>query len=229
MRKTIFGLVAALSVTPAFALYSIDDGVSESSVGVTGGDFDFLWTNSFVVTAGDEMITEIQVVIGTPLAPTGIASGYPFQVGIWNDADLNGVPDQSGLIGSLVAASSATPNVDLYEVVDIPDVTFSVGAGFCVGVIARNTAAATTWYPAGFDTSAPTLSGRSYAAFAGGGTIDPNNIAGVPSTQRGFIEGFGLVGNWMVRATSGPVPEPGTFLAIGAGIAGLAIARRRRK
>ena len=72
------------------------------------------------------------------------------------------------------------------------------------------------YFPARFDTSSS--GGESWIKI---GSADWNKM--------GIYIGEELVyGNWMIRANASPVPEPSTFLLLGAGLAWLAVWRKKR-
>lgn len=221
-RFLCFALMLSV-VGSASAQYVIDDGTQENAVGIGGADiFDIMWTNSFVTMAGCEVITSIDVVLG--FAGGNISNGRPITMFIGRDANLDGILDQGGVVSQL-NSSVALANTSTFATYDVPDWTFNVGDGFVIGALWTGTP--TERFIAGFDQTAPHFAGRSYAGFTIGSSIDPNNINAIPGGNRGFIEGFGLVGNWMLRANCEPVPEPGTLAALGMGA--LALLRRRAK
>ena len=78
---------------------------------------------------------------------------------------------------------------------------------------------------ASIDQTAPTTSGVSFAGFTAGGAMNINNLASIGANY-GTIEGFGLPGNWAVRAVGDAIPEPTALSLLGLG--GLALVRRRR-
>lgn len=66
-------------------------------------------------------------------------------------------------------------------------------------------------------------------AYAWSGTV--STYTGDHAQENGYGTGTWIVATPedLAFRLSGPVPEPGTFIAIGAGLAGLVVARRRRK
>ena len=55
-----------------------------------------------------------------------------------------------------------------------------------------------------------------------------NDLSTIPQTQRGTIESINFAGNWLIRATGQPVPEPAIGAGTVAAMAGLAVRRNRR-
>lgn len=227
--KAMMAVAAALAVSPVFATpYVIDDGVTENSIGINStGMVSMFWGNNFIAKAGGEVITHVEASFGSPLDPNvAVLNGASFVAFVMR-ANANGTPMQGGLLatGAGVIASAGT---DTFITVDTPDVVLNVGDNFMVGIVHDKPAGAPGQFPAGFDQTAP-LPQRSYAAFTvDAGSIDPNNINAVPAANQNYIETFGLTGNWTVRAQATAVPEPATFVALGLGLAGLALARRRK-
>lgn len=223
MRKLICFAAMAAVVGQANAQYMIDDGSMENAIGLNGTSiFDQFWSNSFVAEAGCEVITSIDIMLG--FGNGNISNGRPITMFIGADSNLDGILDQGGVLSSMVSTVQGA-NTQTFATYDLTDVTLNAGDGFVVGALWTNTA--TERFISSIDTTDPDLSGRSYIGFAGGGTVDLNNINGVPGGQRGFIEQFGLPGNWMIRANCEAVPEPGTIAALGLGA--LCLLRRRSK
>jgi MYXO-CTERM domain-containing protein len=94
-----------------------------------------------------------------------------------------------------------------------------VAGNFAVGFF-FSTPAGVSFFPAGWDTTAP-VANRSFAGF--NSSVDINDLSAIPAGSRGAIEEFGLPGNWTITANG--VPAPGAIALLG--VAGL-IGRRRR-
>jgi uncharacterized protein (TIGR03382 family) len=140
---------------------------------------------------------------------------------VYEDAD-GGSPANATLISSsnFITANANTGILNNY---DIPDVTISTSE-FFVAVLMRNLPGG-AGFVASIDQTLPHVSGVSWAGFAVGAPLDENNL-GLLGANLGTIEGFGLPGNWLLRATGAPIPAPATLgLAL---LGGLVASRRRR-
>jgi hypothetical protein len=207
------------------ANYLIDDGTSDDSVGLNStSPQDFLWLNTFPTVPTAERIDSVSVVFGTPLFPTGATNGTPVRILVYNDP-TGGDPSDSVLVAN-VPGVVGNANTNTFNTYLIPGGAV-VGANFAVGVLMPNSTAPANPFPAGLDETDPDLAQRSWTAFGAGGTIDPANLAAIPATNKGYIESFGLPGNWMVRAHGVPVPEPTSLALLGLGGSMLCIRRRR--
>ena len=211
--------IAASALVASGASYGIDDGTAEDSIGI-GASHTAVWLNTFALTGGDTAITQISVAYGTPNFPDAL-NGQPVTILLYSDPD-GGDPSNGTLVWSFATtiANSATNTFNNYAV---PGVV--TGTNFAVGFQYNEPAAAGS-FPAAWSSSAP-IAGRSWAGFQtpNNPAINPANLAAIPAGQRGFIEGFGLAGNWLIRA-EGAVPTPGAASLLG--LAGLAGLRRRR-
>ena len=220
-RFLVAAMVAALA-TGAFAQYVIDDGSGETGVGA--GDVFLGWSNSFTSVAGSEVITSIDVSFGHPTGAQVDMTGRTVNVFLMRDTNLDGVPD---LTGGVLASTSGTiasyfHPTGLFQNFNIADTFVAAGSGFAALVTIDSDANA---FPMRQDQTDPDISSRSWVAF-NATAINANNLAAIPVGQRGFIESFGLPGNWMIRANGAPVPEPASMIALGLGAA--ALLRRRR-
>ena len=187
------------------ATYMIDDGTAEDSIGLTAGG-SFISLNSFQVTGGLNMITDIQIAWGTPAFPDPSLNGLPYVAYLWSGT---GPSPSSGttLLGSVPGViSSAGTDTFLTSTFATPINVGANGAWFFVGFAVTHSAGQ---FPAAFDETSP-ISNRSYINLGG----DPNNLSGAAP-----IESFGLVGNWLIRADATAIPEPSSWAMIGLGAA----------
>jgi len=199
--------------------YLHDDGTVENGIGIGGTSaFDIIWLNRFTVQAGGETINQIEAAFGSP-NDTRPYNGLPFTLLVYSDA-TGGSPDDASLLTSVNGVVS-NANTGLLNSYTIPD-TLITTSEFFVAVLMRNLPGA-NGYVASFDQTVPHFAGVSYAGFTVGAPINENNLSTI-GVNLGTIEGFGLPGNWVLRATGVPTPGAASLLAIG----GLMVARRRR-
>jgi hypothetical protein len=207
--------------------YVYDDGTVDDGIGITGVDpFDILWLNRFTVQPGGERITHIEAAFGSP-GDTRPYNGTTVSILLYNDPDGGSVTNASLVAGSRIDTTITNANTGIINVYDIPD---SVVSGqFLVGAVARNLPGG-NGFVASFDNTLPHTSGASYAGFTAGAQnpLTEGNLATIPAGQFGTIEGFGLPGNWVVRARGEVVPEPTSLGLVGLGGLLLALAHRRR-
>lgn len=202
--------------------YVVDDGTVENGIGITGATpFDIVWLNRFATQAGGERIVSIQAAIGSP-ADTRPYNGLAMTVLLYSDPD-GGSPANATLLTSL-NTTVANANTGILNNYDIPDTNVST-ANFFVGVIMR-ALPGSNGFVASIDETDPDTANVSWAGFVvAPGTINQNNLGTIPAGQLGLIEGFGLPGNWAVRAVGDPIPEPASLGLLVLG--GLMLARRR--
>jgi len=210
------------------ASYIIEDGTTEQSIGLgAASNNDILWLNTFPTVAGAEKITQVSVSYGANgFVGASATNGTPVQILLYNDPD--GGDPSNGVLLAAVNSTVQNANTNIFNTVAMPGGGVNVGSNFAVGVIMRAALGATNPFPAGEDTTAPSLAGRSWISFDGPNAMNTSNLAATPAANRGFIETFGatLVGNWTVRAEGVAVPEPTTLGLLGLGA--VALVRRRR-
>ena len=188
--------------SPLQFIYMMDDGTAEDAIGLTAGG-DVIALNEFTVVAGSETVESVEIAWGTPAFPDPSLDGLPYTVAIWSDPNGDGSPTDAVLLTTAggVVSSQGT---DTFISTDIADTTITT-ANFFVGFLIPNTFAGQ--FPAAFDQTPPTFSNRSYVAGGSSGSGDINNLNNneIPVAA---IESFGLVGNWLIRATAGGSPTP---------------------
>lgn len=179
--------------------YMIDDGTAEDSIGLTSGG-DIIALNEFAVIPGAETINSVSIAWGTPVFFDPSLDGLPYTIAIWSDPNGDGNPNDAVLLttASGVVASQGT---NTFITTTIPATTITT-ANFFVGFLITHSAGQ---FPAAFDETAPTFSNRSYVAGGASGDINNLNNNDIPVAA---IEGFGLVGNWLIQATSDANPTP---------------------
>ena len=188
--------------SPLQFIYMMDDGTAEDAIGLTAGG-DVIALNEFTVVAGSETVESVEIAWGTPAFPDPSLDGLPYTVAIWSDPNGDGSPTDAVLLTTAggVVSSQGT---DTFISTDIADTTITT-ANFFVGFLIPNTFAGQ--FPAAFDQTPPTFSNRSYVAGGSSGSGDINNLNNneIPVAA---IESFGLVGNWLIRATASGSPTP---------------------
>jgi hypothetical protein len=212
--------------------YLHDDGTVENGVGITdpaGGTHDIVWLNRFAVTGGNSLITSIQAAFGSP-ADTRNYNGIPVRILLYSDAD-GGSPANATLLQNF-GTTITNGNTGILNSYDIPDTNITTGT-FWVGVAGLNVATGTSGtdpnarFLAAIDQTTPHVAGVSWAGFTDpGNTMNLSNLGTIPAGALGTIEGFGLPGNWAVRAVGDVVPEPASLGLLA--LTGLFAARRRK-
>lgn len=195
--------------TPA-STYMVDDGTAENAIGLTNGG-DVIALNGFAVSAGNNIITNIQIAFGSPGGAGINLNGTSFTAVLWSDPNGDGLPGDAAVLATAPGIISGFATNTFVNVSIAPTVVLT--PNFFVGFLITHPAGA---FPAALDQTAPTFSNVSFIAggAAGSGNINNLNANGLPVTS---IESVGFPGNWLIRADA--VPEPSTFALIGLGIA----------
>src|SRR5438094_9555285 len=193
------------------AVYMIDDGTAEDSVGFGNGlqNFESLWFNQFDVVAGQTMISTVSVAWGTPLFPDPSINGTPITIGIWSDPNGDGDPSDAALLGQV---SGTIQNAGTDTFVDYtlsPPVDVSAFTSFFVGDMTPMNNGPEV-FEQGIDENS-TLHRQSWvAAMSDGSAVDFENPGN--NDFIGLIDDFGIPGNWLIRADTGgggtPTPTP---------------------
>ena len=183
--------------------YVVDDGTAEDAVGLTLGG-DIISLNGFTVIPGAETINSVSIAWGTPVFPDPSLNGLPYTIAVWSDPNGDGNPNDAVLL-TTAAGVVASQGTDTFITTTITPTTITT-AKFFVGFLITHSAGQ---FPAAFDQTAPVFSNRSYVAGGASGDINNLNNNEIPVAA---IESFGLVGNWLIQATSGdqgtPTPTP---------------------
>jgi hypothetical protein len=179
--------------------YSIDDGSSEQSIGLTSGG-NLLCLNAFT-TGSNNIINSISIAWGTPAFPDPTLIGLPYTAVLWNDPNGDGSPTDATVLttqtGVITSQGSDTFLVSLLTPTTVLTTHFFVG--FVINQLPGQ-------FPASQDTDNPVLNG-SWVSL--GGNI--NNLSDAAT-----IASFGFPGNWLIRADAVPEPPPWAMMAMGA-------------
>jgi hypothetical protein len=181
--------------------YSYDDGTSELGVGIDPGE-DSLWFSRFPVQSGGEIITAISVAYGRP-GSGSLLNGLPVTILLYEDVD-GGAP-WNAVLKQSVAATVANANTNTLNNYPIP--ATEVHGTLLAAALFRNTTTSNRFIAA-LDRTEPHVPDASFYGY----TVDDlniNDLSTIPQTQRGTIESINFAGNWLIRATGQPVPEPG--------------------
>lgn len=200
------GLMSSLIIAAADAdvNYQLDDGSSELGLGIDPGE-DSLLFNRFDVQPGGEIITQISIAYGRPGGVSAL-NGLPVEILLYEDVD-GGSPWNAVLRHSLNAVV-ANGNSNTLNTYAIPPT--EVHGSFLAAMIYRNTTAVNKFIGA-LDRTLPHLSDASFYGYAVG--LDETNLQSIPDGQFGTMESLGIPGNFLVRATGQPIPEPGLAAA----------------
>jgi hypothetical protein len=184
----------------ATVVYALDDGVSETVLGVdTAGD-DLFIANLFEAQAGGQLIAAVRIAFGSPATSLGAPPpGLPFEIILYDD------PNDDGDISDRVRLTST------HGVVSQPGTDQFVNFG-----ISQTTV--TGWFAVGVYFSA--LPGV-LRPIAGDSTFPQGRTLGVQdNVDPDLDELFDVPANAFIRAVSTSahdIPEPPTWLLIVAG------------
>ena len=179
--------------------YVIDDGTSESAVGLTDGG-DVMWLNTFTARPGFDTVSSIALTWGKP-GGTGVPAGIATRVLLYDDPNNDGDPSDAVLLAE--AHTTVTdPNTDVFTTVPISATPVS-GTFFVAALLEGQSAGA---FPASLDETVPAASswivGHSVT-----GAFDVNDLIG-NDTLPTRVEAIGLPGNWLLRADGDPSGQP---------------------
>ncbi len=139
---------------------------------------------------------------------------------LWSDPNGDGLPGDAVVLATAPGVISGFATNTFVNVSITP--TLILTPNFFVGFLITHPAGA---FPASLDTTAPTFANRSFIAGGAAGSGNINNLGanGLPVST---IESLGFAGNWLIRATGVPIPEPSTYALAGLGLLGLLGLRR---
>jgi hypothetical protein len=194
--------VLALAGPATAQFYQIDDGTSDSGIGLSAGG-EFAWANYFDVDATfGPVITSIHVVFGSSGIPgvSGLIGGEPFDVYLWGDSDMDPTNGATLLATAAASVSPGSIDTDIFQVVDIPDTNVSAYAHILVGASVFHVAGT---FPGPRDESQSSM-GRSWAFGDTGGNWDPDGFIGDIAPLE--LDSAGFPGVWLIRADAIEAP-----------------------
>jgi hypothetical protein len=211
--KLMLVLAGSVVATSAFAFtYQWDDGSSENSLGLTAGGL-MTWLHAFQVDAGGN--NNLMSISLSWDQGSALVGGEAFEVHVWSDPNNDGSPLDAVLLDT--AASTVDPgaitNGAVFQTVAIAETVGAPGTWFFVGASMTH---AQGQFPAAMDETAS--QGNAWVNVGG-----PGNLGGAL-----HMDSIGFPANFLLRADGEVVPEPGTMIAIGAGLAGLLLRRRSK-
>ena len=185
---------------------TLDDGSVENDVGINDGtnDYQFIWLNRFTPDAADFPFTldQIQVFFDSG---TGVNVGDEIDLVVYQDSDgdpTNGATWLATYNVTVQAADGVT-----WSVYDLPSPLYVSGPGdVLIGAINRYTVsgAPPKTYPAAIDTGA-----SQQRSWIGWWNLDPPDPANLPpDAVFATIDGLGLPGNWLIRASGNTFDVP---------------------
>jgi len=191
--------------------YQYDLGTATNNLGLSAGG-DLWWGNLFTAEGGSDTITEVHTSFGAAALPGSIANGSAVTVGIWDDPDNDGDPNDGALLWSTATtvANADTDTMNAYSTGGV-----AVSGNFIVGVVCTHGLGE---YPAPLDESFAS-NGRSFVAFSNTpGAFDLNNLS-INDQAPVDLDAVGFPAVFMTRATGSGPSEPGSSYCFGDGSA----------
>ena len=189
------GQSQSTSFAPEDAIYQLDDGTSENSIGLTNGG-DVMWLNAFEVVEGAGAVTEISSAFGWSDG-SGLPEGAPVTYLVYEDPNDDGDPTDAELLAS-VETTVQDPHTDTFVPESIAPTT--VEGTFFIAALFQNQPAGQ--FPAPIDES----SGSQQASWVIGNTspggFDVENL-GNNDVAPALLDDIGFPGNWLLRADGG--------------------------
>jgi hypothetical protein len=123
---------------------------------------------------------------------------------------MNGGSPVDAVLMQQVGGIVANANTNILNTFSISDT--EIQGNLVVAILFRNTTNQARFI-ASVDTTAPTLTNRSFLGFATG--LDESNLGSIPAGQFGSLESFNISGNFVIRAQGHAVPEPASLWVLG--------------
>jgi hypothetical protein len=226
--RTMYAAAMMAAITASAAIagleYRIDDGGSELGVGYPfafppgySGDVSMTVINGFTAVAGGERITDVYI-----LTPASIYGGT-LTAYVWS-----GGATPTNATGAVLQSSATitTPAASQNIFIDVPDVDFTAGDVFFVGMQFTYTGGSGPSVLFGLLDRDGTDNGYSYGLQ--NSSFITTNLGGPIDHSVLNPSGLGSVipnGNWILRAYGDPIPAPAALTPL-LGLSGMG--RRRR-
>jgi hypothetical protein len=189
--------------------YMVDDGSVDNNIGLnntaTMTATQFMWFNRFDVLGSDLPLQVDQVQVFWDPTPAGAAEvGDAISLEIFSDTDANPANGATHEYTENDTVAQVGTMFDVYNLTTPP--VLAAAVNLLVGVVDRwvTSGVTGTTFSAAIDQTNPD-NGRSFVASSASGT--PPTPPVIPSDGLfGTIDGFGLPGDWMIRAGASVVP-----------------------
>lgn len=110
--------------------YTPGDGSAEASVG-SGSPGEVAWMQRFDAVGGEDVLTSISTLFGSPLDPSAVPDGSPATAYVWSDPNQDGDPGDAVLLAAVPTTVSGV-NADAWSTVVLPS-PVTVSGRFFVG------------------------------------------------------------------------------------------------
>jgi hypothetical protein len=187
-------LMCSVATAQAAVEYKIADGHADLVLSIDP-DETLVLMNTFPVDPAGQYIERIRIAYGRVGGPTAL-NGLPVKILLYEDTN-GGSPQDATLLWSQDAVI-ANGNTDILNDYVVP------------GILVHDTLVAALYfknirafpvYIGALDTTAPTLTARSYFGFlsGGGAVLDPANLGQIPASQFMAQEASGNPGNYRMQ------------------------------
>jgi len=200
MQRSLEAAAVVLLATGAFAParaaadYVIADTHADLVLSIDP-DETLVLMNTFPVVAAGEYIDQIRIAYGRVGGPTQL-NNRPVKILLYEDP--NGGSTQDATLLWSMDTVIANGNTDTLNTYAVPGIL--VHGNLVAGFYYKNTTTTAVFIGA-LDTTAPTLSQRSYFGWTGElVTLDPGNLGAIPATQFMSQEASGNAGNYRIEA-----------------------------
>ena len=189
--------------------YMFDDGTNENNIGLnstaTGTATQFMWFNRFDIDPTDLPLQVDQVrIFWDPTVTNPPVAGNAISIEIFSDSDANPANGATHVNTNNTTLVQIGTTFDVYNLAS--PAAIPTGLNLLVGVVDRwiTSGVSLSTFPAAIDQTTPN-NVRSWVASSASGTPPVPPV--IPSDGLfGTIDGFGLPGDWLIRATGTVTP-----------------------